>query len=158
IIRQFLVHPAPRRLALRAAATLPAVIALAAFFMGPLILAARAPNLRQDLSESGRALFNADLLSYVIPGPFSPFFQSSMALLGEAYPLQQGLLENLNSFEIVALLLLPFLVVERARLKPYWRWLLPLAGVYFALSLGSQIRVGNVVLFENPAFNWLSSL
>lgn len=158
IIRQFLVHPAPRRLALRAATTLPAVIALAAFFMGPLILAARAPNLRQDLSESGRALFNADLLSYVIPGPFSPFFQSSMSLLGDAYPLQQGLLENLNSFEIVALLLLPFLVVERARLKPYWRWLLPLAGVYFALSLGSQIRVGNVVLFENPAFNWLSSL
>lgn len=158
ILRQLGIHPARRQLLLRTLALLPAALALAAFFMAPLIRAARESNLRQDLSEAGRAIFNADLLSYLIPGPFSPVFQQSTSLLGELYPVQQGLLENLNSFEFVVLLLLPFVVIERARLRPYLKWLLPLAGVYFVLSLGSQIRFGNVVLFDNPAFNWLSSL
>lgn len=158
LVRQFIMSQARLRLLQNLTMTLPIPLALIAFFMTPIILASQKVLLRTDLAATGFRLFNSDLLSYFIPGPQSPFFDFSRDLLGSAYPVPQGLYEGVNSFEYGILLLFPLVFVYRRELSKELRWILPIVGIYFVLSFGSEFRIGNQLIFENPIFAWLHHL
>lgn len=158
VARQFQQSPNRKELFWKSAVSLSVAVGLLAFFMAAIIASRGETVASTPMAQMGYRLFNSEILSYLIPGPLSPWFQDSVVALAGSFPQQQGLYENINSFEIGILILLPFLWLERKALRPQLRFLAPLIAVYFILSLGSEVRFANSILFENPAFTWLHSL
>lgn len=177
-LRQFSIQKKVKKFYLLLPLALISFLLVLLAFMAPTIqaqrIAAQAPGAPQELSETGRHVFNSEVLSYLIPGPASPLFQPVRDFLADSYPAQQGLFENTNSFEWPVLLLAVFfflLVIWRrfrrdsplswgpwkflARPHRFFPWLILF---YFVLSFGSEIRFANHLLFLNPLFDWLHQI